>query len=69
MWLLMRASHSSGSRASKLQATFVEPKLASFCSLTLAVAAQGGVHPRAVEHGLVAVVIITFGLVGRPSAV
>jgi hypothetical protein len=34
-----------------LLATFVETKLASFCSLTLAVASEGGVHPRAVDDG------------------
>ena len=55
MWSLIRASHSSGSRASKLLATFVKPKLASFCSRMLAVAPQGRVHAGAVEAGLLAV--------------
>ena len=36
-------------------ATFVKPKLASFCSRMLAVAPQGRVHAGAVEAGLLAV--------------
>jgi len=55
MWSLIRASHSSGSSASKLLATFVEPKLASFWSLTIPVAPQGRVHAGAVEDGLLSV--------------
>jgi hypothetical protein len=57
MWSLIRASHSSGSRASKLLASFVEPKLASFWSLTLPVAPQGRVHAGAAEDGLLTVEI------------
>jgi hypothetical protein len=41
--------------ASKLLVTFVEPKVTSFWSLTLPVAAEGGVHAGAVENGLAAV--------------
>jgi hypothetical protein len=35
MWSLTRASHSSGSMASKLLVTFVESKVTSFWSLSL----------------------------------
>ena len=51
-----------------MRATFVEPKLASFWSLTLPVAPYGRVHAGAVEDGLLSVEVVQTRIQRTPRA-